>query len=110
MGTLVTVAFTSAMKLLNFLKSKPAAPNIDVYGQPSIEPDQAQALMEWLFASLMNAGYFGKSHFIWYDSDNPDPRLEQEVKKLLKRGEPVVLYRCGGRVMALPQGYYWRMV
>ncbi len=83
MGTLVTVAFTSAMKLLNFLKPKPTAPNIDVYGEPSIEPDQAQALMEWLFASLMAAGYFGKSHFIWYDSDKPDPRLEQEVKKLL---------------------------
>lgn len=110
-GTLVTVTFTSAMKLLDLFKPKPTAPNIDIYGQPiGMEPDQVQALMEWLFASLMAAGYFGKSHFIWYDSDKPDPRLEQEVKKLLKRGEPVVLYRCGGRSMPLPQGYYWRMM
>ncbi len=63
------------MKLLNLFKPKPTALNIDAYGEPSIEPDQTQALMEWLFASLMNAGYFGKSHFIWYDSDNPDPNI-----------------------------------
>ncbi|MDJ0620960.1 MAG: hypothetical protein QNJ63_30195 [Calothrix sp. MO_192.B10] len=49
--------------------------------------------MEWFFASLMAAQYFGKSHLVWYDSSRPDPRLEQEVKKLLKRDEPIFLYR-----------------
>jgi hypothetical protein len=36
-----------------------------------------QSLMEWLFASLLNAEYFGKSHLIWYDSDKPDKSLER---------------------------------
>jgi len=100
------------MKILNFLKPKPAQPTIDSYGQQgcSVEPEQIQSLMEWLFASLMAAGYFGKSHLIWYDSNKPDPSLEQVVKKVTRRGEPVFLYRCGGRAMPLPQGYYWRMM
>lgn len=66
--------------------------------------------MEWLFASLMAAGYFGKSHIIWYDSDNPHPTLEPTVKKVVRSGEPIFLYRCGGRAMPLPTGYYWRMM
>ncbi|NJO64609.1 MAG: hypothetical protein HC836_42650 [Richelia sp. RM2_1_2] len=43
------------MKLLNFLKPKPT---IDSYGEPAgVSPEQVQSLMEWLFASLLNAGY-----------------------------------------------------
>jgi hypothetical protein len=100
------------MKILNFLKPKPAQPTIDTYGQQSsgVEPEQIQLLMEWLFASLLNVGYFGKSHLIWYNSDNLDPSLEQVVKKVTRRDEPVFLYRCGDRTMPLPQGYYWRMM
>lgn len=66
--------------------------------------------MEWLFASLLNAGYFGRSHIIWYDSNDPNFSQEKEIKKLLRRDEPVFLYRVGGRTMPLPQGYYWRMM
>jgi hypothetical protein len=97
------------MKLLNFLKPKqPAQPTIDSHGQPnSIEPQELQSIMEWLFASLMSAGYFGRSHIIWFDSDNPDPSLEKVVKKLSRdRKEPVFLYRIGGRVQTPPNGYY----
>ncbi|MBD2525650.1 hypothetical protein [Nostoc sp. FACHB-133] len=100
------------MKFLNFLKPKPAQPTIDCYGQQScgVEQQQIQSLMEWLFASLMAAGYEGKSHLIWYDSDNPDTTLEQTVKKVMKRDEPIFLYRCGSRVQSPPTGYYWRMM
>ena len=99
------------MKLPNFLKPKPPQLTIDNYGQPTtIDPEQIQSLYEWLFASLLNAGYVGRSHIIWYDSDNPDPSLEKAVKKAMRRNEPIFLYRCGGRAMQLPEGYYWRMM
>ncbi|MCG6133489.1 MAG: hypothetical protein MET45_02285 [Nostoc sp. LLA-1] len=38
--------------------------------------------MEWLFASLLNAGYFGKSHIIWYNSDRLDPSLAESKRSL----------------------------
>ncbi|MEH2238672.1 hypothetical protein [Nostoc sp.] len=100
------------MKLLNFLKPKPAQPTIESYGQLNcrVEPEQMQSLMEWLFASLMAAGYEGKAHIIWYNSDRPDSSLEQKVKKVVRSGEPIFLYRCGGRVQSPPTGYYWRMM
>lgn len=67
--------------------------------------------MEWLFASLMAAGYFGRSHLIWYNSDRPDPSHENLVIKLSRNPkEPVFLYRLGARSMPLPQGYYWRVI
>lgn len=99
------------MNLLKFLKPKPTAPTIDSYGQSaSIDPQEIQSLMEWLFASLMSAGYSGRSHLLWYDSENSDPSLEQIVKKVMRREEPVFLYRMGGRVQTPPDGYYWRMM
>ncbi|MHC5673036.1 hypothetical protein [Nostoc sp.] len=77
------------MKILNFLKPKPAQPTIDSYGQQSsgVEPIQMQSLMEWLFASLLNAKYFGKSYLISYNSDNTDPSVEQVIKKAMYWGE-----------------------
>ncbi len=112
MGTLNRVAFTSLMKFLNFLKPKPAQPTIDCYGQQScgVEQQQIQSVMEWLFAGLLNAGYFGKSHIIWYDDTNPDPAREKMMKKAMRSCEPVFLYCCGGMVSSPPTGYYWRMM
>ncbi|WP_335173774.1 hypothetical protein [Nostoc sp.] len=100
------------MKFLSFFKPKPAQPTIHSYGQQAcgVPQEQIQSLMEWLFASLMAAGYNGKSHIIWYDSDNSDSNLEQKIKKVVRFGEPIFLYRCGGRVSSLPTGYYWRMM
>ena len=112
LGILVTVAFLSVMNLLNFFKPKQPASSIDSYGQPmsGIEQQQIQLIMEWLFTSLMAAGYFGKSHLIWYDSDNLDPSLEQVVKASTRHNELIFLYRIGGRAMTPPDGYYWRMM
>ncbi|BBD63256.1 hypothetical protein NIES2109_61060 (plasmid) [Nostoc sp. HK-01] len=100
------------MKILNFLKPKPAQPTIESYGQTGsgLELVQIQPIMEWLFASLLNAGYYGKSHIIWHNSDQLEPSLEQILKKAMHRGEPVFLYRCGTRVSPLPEAYYWRMM
>jgi hypothetical protein len=100
------------MKIFNFFKPKKNQPTIDNYGHQDcdIEQQQIQLVMEWLFGSLINAGYFGKSHIIWYNSDKPNPNLEKIVKKIIGRDEPIFLYRCGGRVSLLPNDYYWRMV
>ena len=99
------------MKLLQLFKPKPTTPTIDSYGQSSCtDPQEIQSVMEWLFSCLITAGYVGKSHIIWYDSDNPDPSLDKKIKKLLRRGEPIFLYRIGGRVQPAPQGCYWRMM
>jgi hypothetical protein len=112
LGILMQSRFSHAMKLPNFLKPKPTAPTIDSYGQTSssIEQQQIQSIMEWLFASLISAGYFGRSHLLWYDSDNPDPSLEKVVKKVMRCDEPVFLYRIGGKVQTPPNGYYWRIM
>jgi len=92
------------MTILNFRKPKSAQPTIDSYGQASsgVSQEQIQWLMEWLFASLLNAGYCGKSHLIWYNSDRPNPSLERVMKK--------AMHRCGGRAMQPPAEYYWRMM
>jgi len=67
------------MKYLNLagalfasLKPKPQSqqPGIDSYGQSTLSPPEEQAFMEWLFGSLMGAGYFGKAHLIWDNGKN----------------------------------------
>ncbi|MBD2435166.1 MULTISPECIES: hypothetical protein [Fischerella] len=95
------------MKLLNFLKPKPAQPTIESYGQTmsGVEQEQIQSVMEWLVASLFAVGYFGKSHIVWYNSDNPKLNLEPVMKKAMRRSKPVFLYCCGGRVQPPPNGY-----
>ena len=108
-GNTNKVAFSLTMKLLQFFKPKPTQPTIESYGQPTEVSSEVQALMEWLFASLIAAGYFGRSHLVWYDN-NPDPSLEKLIKKLICHDEPIFLYRCGGKAMSAPQGYYWRMM
>ena len=61
------VASLPPMKYLNLvraliasLKPKPQSqqPGIDSYGQTTLSPPEEQELMEWLFNSLMGAGYF----------------------------------------------------
>lgn len=68
-----------------------------------------QSVMEWLFASAMNAGYQGKLHLFWHNDALPNPGLK-EVKAALRRDELVLLYRCGDRVQEPPSGYYWRLM
>jgi len=53
--------------LIASLNPKSELPIIDSYGQSKLTQEQQQGLMEWLFASLIGAGYFSKAHFIWDD-------------------------------------------
>lgn len=100
------------MRFLESFKPKPATPTIESYGQTSsgASEQQIRSTIQWLLASLIAAGYFGNSHIIWYDADNPDPSLERLIKKLARGREPVLLYRCGGRAPLPPNGHCWRMM
>jgi len=46
--------------LIASLQPESELPIIDSYGQSTLTQEQQQDLMEWLFASLMGAGYFRK--------------------------------------------------
>jgi hypothetical protein len=60
MGILAIVVFRIVMKILNFLKSKPAQPTIDNYGQTSsgLEQQQIQSIMEWLESKFAECKVF----------------------------------------------------
>jgi len=67
--------------LIASLQPKSGLPIIDTYGQSTFTQDQQQDLMEWLFASLIGAGYFSKAHLIWDD----DQGREREIFTALPR-------------------------
>lgn len=94
--------------ILASLKPKPQSqqPGIDSYGQTALSPQEEQAFMEWLFASLMGAGYFGKAHLIW---DGGQDR-EREIFTALMRNEPIFLYRKASRPTPTAEGYCWRLI
>jgi hypothetical protein len=92
--------------LIASLKPKSKIPVIDTYGQSTLNQDEQQALMEWLFASLMGAGYFGKAHLIWDDGKTENERYSPA----LMRNEPIFLYRQGARPSPTAEGYYWRPI
>lgn len=95
-----------ATALIASLKPKSQLPEIDNYGQPTLTDEQQQALMEWLFASLMGAGYFSKAHLIWDDGQ----QREREIFTALMRNEPIFLYRQGARPSPSAEGYCWRLI
>jgi hypothetical protein len=92
--------------ILASLKPKSKLPIIDSYGQSTFTQEQQQDLLEWLFASLMGAGYFGKAHLIW---DNGQDR-EREIFTALMRHEPIFLYRQGARPSPMVEGYRWWLI
>lgn len=92
-----------ATALIASLKPKSQSPAIDTYGQSPLTQEQQQALMEWLFASLMGAGYFSKAHLIW---DGGQDR-EREIFTGLMRHEPIFLYRQEVRPTPTVEGYCW---
>jgi hypothetical protein len=99
-------------KLLALLpQSKAKNPLIHSYGQ--IESDLSleviQPVMEWVFLSLFQAGYFGQAHLFWLQSQI-DPVLAKQARQLHQKGEPILGYRCGDRTSPPPQGFYWRMM
>lgn len=76
--------------LLKLIKPKSNKLEIECYGQSDsgLETQQIQQIMEWLFASLMNAGYLGRSHLIW---DLGEQDWKQVALAGLLRDEPVFL-------------------
>ena len=95
-----------ATALIASLKPKSQLPEIDSYGQSTLTDEQQQALMEWLFASLMSVGYFGKAHLIWDDGQD----REREIFTTLMRNEPIFLYRQASRPTPTAEGYYWQLM
>ncbi|MEG4202617.1 hypothetical protein QUA20_01615 [Microcoleus sp. Pol7_A1] len=88
------------------LKPKSKIPVIDTYGESTLNQDEQQTLMEWLFASLMGVGYFSKAHLIWDDGKD----REREIFTALMRNEPIFLYRQGARPSPIVEGYGWRLI
>lgn len=81
------------------------------YGQDSsgFTDEQIQAVMEWVFASPMNAGYTGKAHLFWMHSQG-EPQLEKSLKQALRHAEPILLYRLDYRPPVPPAGYTWKLL
>lgn len=95
-----------------FPTQKQPQPTIDSYGQHScgLPEEEIQSIMEWLFLSLVSAGYWGNAHLIWYNDAEPNSELEQALKEAISQQEPTFLYRCGDRTLQPPDGFYWRMI
>ncbi|MBN3878873.1 hypothetical protein [Nostoc sp.] len=95
--------------LLGLLKPKSNKPEIESYGQKDsgLEVEQIQQIMEWLLASLLNAGYVGRSHLIW---DLGDQDWKQVLLMGILKDEPVFLYRCGDRPSLAPEHCCWRLM
>lgn len=66
--------------------------------------------MEWLFFSLVGAGYWENAHLLWYNDAEPNSELEQALKEAIQQREPTFLYRVGDRTLQPPHGFYWRMI
>ena len=81
------------------------------YGQAisGMQPDLIQKSIEWLFLSLLKAGYTGKAHLFWLDSEYDSAVLKKQ-RQLARRNQLVFLYRCGDRTPPSPDGYYWRLM
>ncbi|MEH1811526.1 MAG: hypothetical protein V7L09_03505 [Nostoc sp.] len=77
--------------LLGLIKPKSNKLEIECYGQgdSGLDMQKIQQIIEWLFASLMNAGYQGMSHLIW---DLGEQDWKQVVLMGLLKDEPVFLY------------------
>lgn len=108
-------------RLINLIRSlvdsafptqKQPQPTIDSYGQQSCGLPEAeiQSVMEWVFLSLVSAGYWGNSHLLWYNDAEPNSDLEQALKEAIQQREPTFLYRVGSRTLEPPGGFYWRMI
>lgn len=107
------------LRLLDLIAPKKSAdsniitPNVSVisYGQEisQVTPDLTQKVLEWLFLSLLNAGYVGKAHLFWLDSEL-DRAVMKKQRQLARKNQPVFLYRCDDRTPPAPEPYYWRMM
>jgi hypothetical protein len=112
MSRLLTLARSLLTSLLPQSNTTPSTPTVTSYGQgeSGVPMEEMQPIMEWLFASLLNAGYYGTAHLIWYNDAAPNPKLEKAVKDGIRKDEITLLYRCRSRVQPPPNGYYWRLM
>ncbi|MEP0873556.1 hypothetical protein NDA01_27735 [Trichocoleus desertorum AS-A10] len=111
-GRFLTLARSLFTPLLPQPTSDPPTLTISSYGQSEcgVPMEVIQPIMEWLFASLLNAGYYGTAHIVWYNDTAPNLKLEKAVKDGIRKDEPTLLYRCGSRAQPPPNGYYWRLM
>jgi hypothetical protein len=76
-------------KLLTLLPAPtPTSPTINSRGQPEsgVSAETIQAVMEWLFASLMHAGYYGQSHLYWLHPQ-VEPAQNRALQHCHRRGD-----------------------
>jgi len=97
--------------LSRFRKQSPY-PKVTSYGQldSGLSDEQIQALMDWLFPTLINAGYQGRAHLIWFNDALEDNNYWDTISRSFRRDEPVFLYRCGNKLHPIPEQYYWRLM
>lgn len=106
---LVNLLIIGAMKLLKSVRYRPVQSSIMTYGHANsgVTEEEVNPILQCLFDSLAAKKYFGKSHLVLYNSENPDEILERLVKIAVEYEEPAFLYRCGEKLQAPPDGYYW---
>lgn len=95
-----------------FPTQKQPQPTIDSYGQNScgLPEEEIYSVMEWLFVSLIGAGYFENAQLFWYNDADPNPDLEQALQEAIRQQEPTFLYRCGECTLEPPANYYWLLI
>lgn len=98
-----------AIALGSSLLPKSRKLEIDAYGQNNagLSSDELLSLNQWLMATMMGAGYFGKAHLLFDDGQQDWDRIS--LKGFL-RDEPVFLYRLGDRASAAPANCFWQLM
>ncbi len=99
-------------RFISRLKKQSPYPTVTSYGQldSGMKDEQIQALMDWLFLSLINAGYQGRAHLIWYNDSLEDNNYWGTIARSFRRDELVFLYKCGNKLHPIPEQYYWRLM
>lgn len=81
------------------------------YGQEisGMSDETIQSGIEWVFLSLLAAGYRGQGHLFWLDLEEDEEILKLQ-RKLIRKNELIFLYRCADRVPPAPDGFFWRLM
>lgn len=81
------------------------------YGQEvsGCSDETIHAGLEWVFISLLAAGYRGQAHLFWLDEEATEGILKLQ-RKAIKKNELIFLYRCSDRTPPAPDGFYWRLM
>lgn len=99
-------------RLLSLLASKQRTnPLLRSYGQDAsgMDAETIQAVIEWLIFSLLQYGYCGEAHLFWMEVDDT-PAVIEQLKRAVRKKEPIFMYRCSDSSSCPPDGYYWRMM